>query len=107
LTGREHPVADDVEDVVGGRSKDEQVPLPGGDDDLERTSSLLATIDCEPLGLPLVLFIGKYCKVAAGSGMSDVYSVILPPIKTPRGSWISIRFRMAPLVQANSTWDAR
>ena len=36
LAAREHPVADHIEQIVGGRSVDEQVPLSGRDDDLER-----------------------------------------------------------------------
>ncbi len=34
-------------------------------------------------------------------------SVTLPRIRTPRGSWMSSSFRMAPLVQANSTFGTR
>src|SRR5262249_47450447 len=35
-TVEEHLVADDLENIVGGRAEDEQMPLAGGDDDLKR-----------------------------------------------------------------------
>src|SRR5262249_45393083 len=39
-TGEEHFVAYDLENVIGGRAEDEQVPLAGGNDDLERADIL-------------------------------------------------------------------
>ena len=102
-----HSSADCLEDIVGRRAVDEQVPLSGRDDDLIR-AIVLAGHDRLPAAEHVARgFCGDVLHAGARHGFPASRSVTLPRIKTPRGSLTSITFLTAPLVHANSTWGTR